>query len=362
MSESAALDARLLPARANYTRNKGCQPIKVKMPPSTHSAVEGNSASPKPADMPLSQGDNAICFAYATADMISQRLGAEISALDVAMKYYFGNPSSLERSTDLRLRRYLQKMHDYKSTIAESRARTDVSVEANPRWLPYADKLEGGEEDVAALLYNISGVCKDRDLPSYDGYTHFSYYLSFVRARMRLFPAAGYSTSDLAGAAPALRSPETDAFNRAWIRRVDRQCHRFPPPFPLLPVSYRIATDEASFMQIVDSGHPPTSAQINKMFSMVDYAIDHGRAPAIGYSWYVLEAASPDDTDLAADHSSVIIARRKLGRTCQYRVQDNTGEYCGRMRKGVRERCENGRIWLTEEELKRTLYSVTYLR
>ncbi len=98
------------------------------------------------------------------------------------------------------------------------------------------------------------------------------------------------------------------------------------------------------------------------MFSMIDYALDHGRAPAVGYSWYVLEAAAPYDTDLVADHSSVIIARRKAAGMCQYRVQDNTGEYCGLMRKGISERCENGKIWLTEEELKRTLYSVTYLR
>jgi hypothetical protein len=65
---------------------------------------------------------------------------------------------------------------------------------------------------------------------------------------------------------------------------------------------------------------------------------------------------------LVADHSSVIIGRRRVGDTCQYRVQDNTGEYCAPMREGIRDRCELGRIWLTEDELKRTLYSVTYLR
>ena len=43
----------------------------------------------------LSQGDSAICFAYATADMISQRVQTEISALDVATKYYLTNPSRL---------------------------------------------------------------------------------------------------------------------------------------------------------------------------------------------------------------------------------------------------------------------------
>ena len=85
-------------------------------------------ASPKPADMPLSQGDYAICFAYATADMISQRLGTEISALDVATKYYFVDPSRLAHSTNPDLQLHLRGMGDYRAAIAESRATMEVSV------------------------------------------------------------------------------------------------------------------------------------------------------------------------------------------------------------------------------------------
>ena len=131
---------------------------------------------------------------------------------------------------------------------------------------------------------------------------------------------------------------------------------------PLLPVNHRTAANAASFMQLLDVGRPPSDTQVDRMFSMIDYALDHGRAPAVGYSWYVLGVAAPDEVDLVADHSSVIIARRKVETTCQYRVQDNTGEYCSRMREGIGDRCELGRIWLNEDELKRTLYSVTYLR
>jgi hypothetical protein len=32
------------------------------------------------------------------------------------------------------------------------------------------------------------------------------------------------------------------------------------------------------------------------------------------------------------------------------------------MRPGIAQRCRLGRIWVTEEELRRTLYSVIYLR
>jgi len=332
------------------------------MPPSTHSGFEGNEASPEPAKMPLSQGDVAMCFAYATADIVSQRVGTEISALDLATKYYFADPARLAQSTDPELRLHLRRMGNYRAAIDASRAATEVTGDGNPSRIPYIDKLEGGEEDIAALLYNIGGLCRDRDLPSYDGFTHFSGYLAVRRRIRRLVPAAQFSRRILGSATPSILSPSSDALNADWIAHVEKSCRRIPSPVPLLPVSYRVAKNEADFLQRLDEGRPPSAADVAKMFAMVDYALDHGRAPAVGYSWYVLEAAAPDEIDLVADHSSPVVARRKVGATCQYRIQDNTGEYCSRMRKGISARCDYGRIWLNEDELKRTLYSVTYLR
>ena len=355
-------DPVLLPASARYARNHECAAVNIHMPKSMHQGVDGDMISPRPVDMPLSQGDYAICFAYATADMISQRVGTEISALDVAAKYYFSDPSRLAQSTHPALLRHLRAAPDYLAKIAASRALMEVSGDENAARLPYVDKLEGGEEDIAALLYNLGGLCEDKDLPSYDGYTHFASYLDFLRKWTRLSPGDQYSRRSLASATPAIRSPETDAFNAAWVDLVEKQCHRRPLPAPLLPVSYRVAANEAEFMQLLEEGRRPNSAQLGRIFSMIDYALDHGRAPAIGYSWYALGLAGPDEIDLVADHSSVIIGRRRVGAACQYRVQDNTGEYCSRMRPGIRERCDYGRIWLAEDELKRTLYSVTYLR
>jgi len=356
------VDPHLLPASAHYTRNSGCAAVNIPMPPSTHSAVDENSISPRPVDMPLSQGEILICFAYATADMISQRVGTEISALDVATKYYFADPSRLAKSTNPDLRRHLRRMGDYRAVIAETRSETSISKEENPNEYPYIDKLEGGEEDISSLLYNIDGLCRDRDLPSFDGYTHFSKFLTRLRIKTQLFSSPSISFKSLAGAAPALRTHRTDAFNAAWLDYVESACRRRPLPVPLLPINYQIAESEADFMRQLKEGRPPSAAQNDRMFSMIDYALDHGRAPAVGYSWWVFEEPEPGEPDVEADHSSVIIARRKVGRTCQYKVQDNTGENCHRMREGVRERCAFGRIWLTEDEMKRTLYSVTYLR
>jgi hypothetical protein len=352
----------LLPAQAHYARNASCAPAALAMPPGRHTSVDGDDLSPRPSQSPLSQGDVAICFAYATADMISQRVGAEVSPLDVATKYYFAPASRLAKIRDPRLEAHLRRMGDWRAAIDASRATAEVTRENNPKWLPFVDKLEGGEEETAALLYNVDGLCEDADLPSFDGYTHFFAYFHLLHWRLQTFPAKAHCSARLGDLAENLRNPETDAFNEAWLDRVERQCHRRALPTPLLPINFRVARSEADFMEMLEKKQPPTAAQVGRMLAMIDYALDHERAPVIGYSWYILEEMHADDFDLAADHASAVIARRKVDGVCQYRVQDNTGEYCGRMRPEISARCENGRVWLTERELTKTLYSVTYLR
>lgn len=360
-ADANAVDTRLLPPKPTYTRNAACRPARIAMPPSTHALPGGVLLSPRPADIPVGQGDSAICYAYATADMISQRVGAAVSPLDVATKFYFANPARLSAIRDPALQAHLRTHPGYVSDIAWARNAAEVSKDRNPGQEPYFDKLEGGEEDASALLYNIGGLCEERDLPSHEGYAHFTAhfaalrYGSVVRAPNQCFRAVGATVANL-------RSRRADAFNAAWLALVEARCRRRPLPVPLLPVSYRVAANQLEFMEKVEAGRPPRPPQIDRMLAMVDYALDNGRAPTIGYSWYELQERDPKDPDLAADHSSPVVARRRRGGQCQYLVQDNTGEYCSRMRAGIRERCDDGRVWLMESELRRTLYSVIYLR
>ncbi|UMY18419.1 hypothetical protein MMB17_03510 [Methylobacterium organophilum] len=357
-----AYDPRILPAHPRYARNAACADITVVAParrPGTH-PLDGK-ISPDPAESPMSQGDSAICFAYATADMISQRVGRTVSALDVATRYYFADPARLAASRDPALRRYLRENPDTLAEIAASRNDTDVSKDGNPGRLAYFDKLEDGQEDAAALLYNVGGLCEDRDLPSFDGYGQHQKFLRALRWRARVV-APKQCWRSLAGTVEKLRSAKTDAFNAGWLAHVEARCRRRPLPVPLLPVSYRVADNQLDFMDRLERGQPPTRRQTDRLLAMVDYALDHGRIPTVGYSWYVLEDRDPKDPDLAADHSSPILARRSVEGRCQYHLQDNTGEYCARMRPGIRERCDLGRVWLEEDELRRSLYSVIYLR
>lgn len=336
----------VLAANPVYRRNADCAPIPV----------------PAFKHMPIMQGDSAICFAYATADMISQRWGRTVSALDVATTFYFANPAKLYSLSDGRLHDYLAARRSLAQEIFAQRSRVDVSEENNPQKRPYFDKLEGGEEDIAALLVNIKGACLDRDLPSDDGYYVYTSALEILRRKARAAPRGDLCLRSIGATAPKLGDAVADVFNDGWVRFVDSRCRRVRGPAPLLPVSFRAAVDQREVVERKREGSEISAEEKAHMFAMIDYALDHRRNPTIGYSFYLLEARAPDDPDEFADHSSMVLARRKIGGVCHYLVQDNTGEWCTRLRPAIAARCAAGRIWLTEQELDETIYSVTYLR
>jgi hypothetical protein len=343
------VDRRILPEKPHHRRNVDCAPI--------------SAARQAKQNMPVSQGDSAICFAYATSDMISQRIGRRVSALDVATSYFFANPVELYKTRNKDLLRYLTQRRGLLDDILLRRNRIDVSKEGNANGRPYFDKLEDGDEEIASLLVNTKGVCLDRDLPSDDGYYRYTSLLERLRRRAKLMGDGHVCLRAVGGAATHLRDPVADAFNASWISFVDQRCRRIRNPVPLLPVAYRAAVDVREAMERNRSAGQEISPQEKAhMFEIIDYALDHRRNPTIGYSFYLLEARAPNDPDEFADHSSMILGRKKIGGACHYLVQDNTGEYCFRLRPGIAAKCSLGRIWVSEHDLGETIYSVTYLR
>lgn len=359
---SLRVDPVILPATAAYARTPGCPTVRLSIPLAPHSDPAGDLVCPRPQDMPLSQGESYICFAYATADMISQRIGDVVSPLDVATKYFFADPAEVARGRS-------QAWNAARALVAADRLRirldrsdVDIYRGGNAAGRPYFDKLQGGEEDVSALLYNAGGYCRDVDLPSYDGYLHMRRFFRRQRVKWSIVTPPRLCYRTIGSAPRGLHSPRADAFNDAWVRYTDRVCRRRPLPVPLLPVADRIAPDRAAVMRRLKAGERPPRRRLDRLFAMIDYALDHGRAPAVGYTYWVYEQRPDDDPDVTADHSSVIIGRREANGSCQYRVQDNVGEYCSAMYPAIRARCRNGRIWLTEQELRSAIYSVVYLR
>jgi hypothetical protein len=112
----AQIDLSILSPNPNYRRNLECATIPA----------------PPLRRMPNSQGDSAICYAYAATDMISQRIGLAVSALDVASTFYFADPSGLYSAKDKRVREFFAERPRLMDEIVAQRSRVDVSGEKIP--------------------------------------------------------------------------------------------------------------------------------------------------------------------------------------------------------------------------------------
>ena len=97
-------------------------------------------------------------------------------------------------------------------------------------------------------------------------------------------------------------------------RKMDRVCplesKRFSTPVPLLPIVFRTAEDQEAL-----EGKSGASIDSRQILRIIDYALDKGRHPVIGYSYYALQSRAPSDTDRFADHSSLSSRPKKIGKS-----------------------------------------------
>ena len=315
-ARAASVDA-LLPSHPAYRENKACDPIEP--PPFDH--------------MPHNDGDYAICFSYGAADMISQRVGAPVSALDLATAYFYAEPQGRFTPATSMSRELLTH-----------RTNIDVTADFNPAHVPYVDKLEGGEENFAILLANRRGLCRESDLPSQDGFRDYVGLLAWWRFRALAARGQKVCRKEFFGVPEPMRGDEADYLNAQWLKYSEGRCHRFKSPVPLIPVVYRLSHDLVTLLEQKARGWKPSPAQVRRVFGMIDFALEHHRYPAVGYSYEALEKRLPTEGERDIDHSSVIIGRRKIAGACHYLVQDDAGENCIKLYPKLHDRCVLGRI------------------
>jgi hypothetical protein len=340
-SQATAKDRSLLPLHVRYRENAACSEI----------------APPPIEQMPHTEGDFAICFAYGAADMIAQRIGEPVSPVDLATGFFLADADRL-------LRYGRRPFRDAASAdaIALARLGIDVTHQFNPNLLPYVDRMEGGEELHAVRIANARGLCRESDLPSTEGFRDYMGVLYYFHFRALTATTTRICRKGLFGLPRKLRDDIADAANIAWLDYVEKRCRRFPSPVPLKPLIYHIAADLETLLRQKAQGWTPSPARQRQAFARIDYALDHNRYPAIGYGYEILEKRRPNEHDQDIDHSSVIVARKKIDGDCHYMVQDDSGENCIKFYPGLRDRCTLGRIWLTRPELLESLHTVTYLR
>ena len=302
---------------------------------------------------PKTQGDTAFCFAYTSAELAHQRTMIDVSALDLAMAFYFSPTESLNKISEPELRQYLDTHPGLSQRLEADCYGEDVTI-SGPH--PLFHHLEGGYESNTLLLANARGLCADKDLPSDGGMAHHQSLVQRLEADA--LAGKGNTSPVVDRITQRFRSPTADLFHSEWFLHVNAVCSHRPPPMPLVPVDFWLARNRREFEQRRRQGQLGESDQ-EQVLASLDYALDHGRIAALGIDLNTL-IEQPDDED--GDHSVNVVGRRHHGGECQYLLRDSSGYECDELLRPIRARCQPREFWVNERELKLSLYAVTYLR
>lgn len=314
------------------------------------------------------QGEAELCFAYSASDLVKQRTGLAVSALDLAMQFFFNDSRELKKNQDPQLKRYLAAHPDFEDDIESYREAVDISTESgNKERIPMFHHLEGGHEVPTFLLANLKGLCEESSFPSANGYeAHSAWIKALEKAAKERSQTAGPEVDVFD---KRFREPVADIFNTGWLRYSAKTCHRVKSPVPLIPVTYPLADNLKDFEEKVKSGKIGPRER-RRYLGALNFALSHHRLAAVGYDLnsYVDQNSTrflkrtPEEVDQDGDHSSTIVARRPAGRHCEYLVRDTSGYECQEYLPPYRDRCENHHFWLTEGELGAHFYDIVYLR
>jgi len=312
------------------------------------------------------QGDLSWCFAYTSADLISQRVKTRVSATDIASTFILTDPYKLEDSTQPAVKEYLQENPDFYARL--QRTRIEAAGKYDPQHILKKDGLmdTGGQEDAAIMLANTKGMCVEKNFPSTE-----SNQTKFFDEIMKLYKKRNQAhlkqnNCDLfhtqADFTSAVVNPFSVAITDIYEDERDRRCQRKPWPVPLIPVMTKFGDSLEEYETKIQKGEITKDQGAKKLFDTIDYALEHGRIAAIGYNAYTLMAPEEGEDNKHGDHSSVIAARKMVQGKCQYLIRNTWGSDCSVYYDKFHSRCEKGNVWMTKEELKESLYSVVYMK
>jgi hypothetical protein len=354
-SNIGSIDPLFLPADPSFARSHDCKNVDYRLQLGAY----------------RNQGETALCFAYTSAELVQHRTGLSVSALDLATTFYFANVGLLRSQHSPLLQEYLASHADFENTLFGERMGPDVDVAPigsdSGETHPMFHQLEGGFEVPTLVLANLKGLCSEQNLPSAGGLkSHMDFILSHEKAALEGTGAVGQEVSEIID---RFRDPVADIFNTAWLQYVEAKCKRVVSKTPIIPVSYSMASDIRDFYNKV-AAHKITKENKARLVAVLDFALNHARIAAIGYdlstildpnSEEVQKWTNPSDPG-DGDHSSLVVARRKINGHCQYLIRDPSGFDCQDYLPKYAKRCEQHHIWLEEDELLESFYDIVYLR
>ena len=307
---------------------------------------------------PRHQGESGWCFAHTTADLISLKAGVRVSAFDIATTFLLSKVDPLLRSSDSSVRDYLGQHPDFAIRLNE--ARQDDKAYAPDQILSANGLLNvGGVEDIALVLANTKGLCRDQNLPGDDEPGHgygenlaaIQEFFSAISPVERRQLKTDYAYLD------QIRSSRARARAGAFQTWVDHRCGRRVPALGWIPKQHYIAKDADA----LDRLHPQERKELAKaLHETIDHRLNEGRAIAIGYDANEIMVRDEGDRARHADHSSLIAARRESPTGCEYFVRNSFGQSCEDYLSPHQKNCEQGGVWVTLTQLQ-SLYSAVWI-
>ncbi|MGZ3772363.1 MAG: hypothetical protein ACXVCY_01435 [Pseudobdellovibrionaceae bacterium] len=323
------------------------------------------------------QGNFGWCYAFTAADLIAYKLkltpSNTVSAFDVGIGYYFQEnivKPKLDEKDFSSEQDYLDAKKDWQNYLQELKDRKEKQ-----KAIPLSMR-EGGTIDGAIRSYNFKGgLCSEKQLPSQKSevFIDADFYLQTNLLTAQYGPPIQSFNMDcelqsndllvnsnmvngLLNAAPMenLTEKMIDAAAVSTVKLLDQKCSP-RTSMPLLMAKSR-GTD--------------TVESRKTALKRINENITHRIPTGISYSSCFLTDNPKSypkffNHEPSCPHASSIVGRRMNSKThkCEYKIRNSWGLSCEPYSKKIKEnkKCENGHVWISEDELWLSLRGITWL-
>ncbi len=328
--------------KSQKERQETCTPVENRKPPIAELDKNGKVTK----NIMRDQDTIGWCYAFVAADLISNKIGKEVSAVDIAQTYNKGS---------------ISEMFGFDESEIESGIAVDATnlamekglcLESQVKSEDFAFSKNGGD-----LLEELKSIEKLYD-QYYDRTTYSKYFLRFKKEGRDLDQADTHFYKDLLcskideewrGVFPNV-SIETlisifskaSSSNKAIDGLIEASCKKRIKPkqkFKLKEIRHNYFPDGKLLM------------------SEVDKQLEKGDIVGVAYNSDILE-----DKYETSDgrHASSIVARKFNDKTgsCEYLLRNSWGSGCWTYDKSYK--CEDGNVWIPQEYMTEAIYGVQF--
>ena len=308
--------AELLERGQNFSeqRQRSCS-VKVNF----NSTVHLNNAR--------NQHDIGWCYAFVAADLISHRIGQQVSALDVVDAYYY--PGTIRKVFNPPKQYYTEQEAGSIYSAIKKATRRGFCLEFD---LPTDNLNLLAEEqnylhalrsiELAHQTYQQSGILL----------TNSCDHGEFSQQCQQIFPYL-----DLGDITDVIRHEKSKPQIIHSLIEKNCQQKRIKPPLP--PLHFM----KKPFPQLI---------------SQIDQLLDNEQIIAISYNLALLSDHTAQTSPDQQSHASTIVGRRFINGQCQYLIRNSYGNSCNDIDPIYT--CQNGHIWIPEAYLLKNLQQITY--